>query len=39
MSRRSTMRPHVDTRMLRIELQAEAQRLGLIPKLPLGQAA
>ena len=29
----------VDARMLPLELQAEAQRLGLIPNLPLGQAA
>jgi hypothetical protein len=29
----------VDARMLPIELQAEAQRLGLIPNLPLDQAA
>ena len=29
----------VDARRLPIELQAEAQRLGLIPNLPLGQAA
>jgi hypothetical protein len=29
----------VDARMLPIELQTEAQRLGLIPNLPLGQAA
>jgi len=29
----------VDARMLPIELQVEAQRLGLIPNLPLGQVA
>jgi hypothetical protein len=29
----------VDARMLPIELQTEAQRLGLIPNLPLDQAA
>ena len=29
----------VDARMLPVELQAEAQRRGLIPHLPLGQAA
>ena len=29
----------VDARTLPIELQADAQRLGLIPNLPLGQAA
>ena len=29
----------VDARMLPLELQAEAQRRGLLPSLPLGQAA